>query len=83
MARPSIDQHQRDRAQRLAGQLAASRERQGLSQEQLARSADVPLDTLRKVEQHRIAGPSFFLVAALARPLDVSLDELATAAEGG
>jgi transcriptional regulator with XRE-family HTH domain len=81
MGRPRTDDRQRLRAQRLGRLLAASREQQGLSQEQLAQSADVSLDTLRKVEQHRIAGPSFFIVAALASPLDLSLDDLSTATE--
>jgi transcriptional regulator with XRE-family HTH domain len=81
MGRPRIDEHQRARAQRLGRLLANSREQRSLSQEQLARSAEVSVDTLRSVEQHRTTAPSFFLVAALANPLDLSLDELAKAAE--
>lgn len=77
MARPRIDERQRTRAQRLGRLLADSRQQLSLSQEQLARSADVSVDTLRSVEQHRTVAPSFFLVAALASPLDLSLDELA------
>lgn len=81
MGRPRVNEHQRARAQRLGRLLANSREQRSLSQEQLARSAEVSVDTLRSVEQHRTTAPSFFLVAALADPLDLSLDELAKAAE--
>ncbi|MFL5897645.1 MAG: helix-turn-helix domain-containing protein [Solirubrobacterales bacterium] len=81
MGRPRIDEHQRARAQRLGRLLSNSREQRSLSQEQLARSAEVSVDTLRSVEQHRTTAPSFFLVAALAAPLELSLDELAKAAE--
>lgn len=77
MGRPRIEEHQRARAQRLGRLLADSRQQLSLSQEQLARGAEVSVDTLRSVEQHRISAPSFFLVAALAGPLDLSLDELA------
>lgn len=81
MGRPRIDEHQRARAQRLGRLLSNSRQQQSFSQEQLARSAEVSVDTLRSVEQHRTTAPSFFLVAALAAPLELSLDELAKAAE--
>ena len=81
MGRPKADEHQRERAQRLGRLLAETREQLSLSQEQLARSADVSVDTLRRVEQHRTVAPSFFLVAALANPLDISLDELAKTTE--
>jgi len=43
----------------------------------LARRTTIPLDTLRKVERGVIAAPGFFLVAHLARALNVSLDTLA------
>lgn len=81
MGRPRIDNHQRVRAQRLGRVLANSREQRSLSQEQLARSAEVSVDTLRSVEQHRTTSPSFFLIAALAAPLDLSLDEIAKRTE--
>ncbi len=81
MARPPVDERQRARAQRLGRVLARARKQQSLSQVQLALSAEVSVDTLRSVEQHRIAAPSFFLVAALVGPLDLSLDELAEATE--
>lgn len=81
MGRPRVDERQRARAQRLGRLLADSRQQQNFSQEHLARSAKVSVDTLRGIEQHRTAAPSFFLVAALAGPLDLSLDELAQATE--
>jgi transcriptional regulator with XRE-family HTH domain len=82
MGRPRVDDSQRARAQRLGRRLTQSREQRNLSQEQLARQADVSIDTLRSVEQHRTAAPSFFFVAALASSLHLSLDELAREAVG-
>lgn len=81
MARPRIDEHQRARAARLGRMLAEAREQHDLSQEQLARTAELSVDTVRSVEQHRIAGPSFFIVAALAGSLDLSLDDIAESTE--
>jgi transcriptional regulator with XRE-family HTH domain len=81
MGRPRLDDRQRARAERLGRLLADKREQQSLSQEELARRAELSVDTLRSVEQHRTAAPSFFLVAALTGALNVSLDELAKATE--
>jgi transcriptional regulator with XRE-family HTH domain len=76
MGRPQVDERERERAERLGRLLADRRRQQSLSQAELARRARVSLDTLRSVEQHRIAAPSFYLVAALAGSLDLSLDQL-------
>lgn len=43
----------------------------------VALQAGISLDTLRKIERGAIAAPSFFTLAALARVLGLSLDELA------
>jgi len=43
----------------------------------VALQAGISLDTLRKIERGAIASPAFFTVAALARALELSLDELA------
>lgn len=81
MARKKLDAYRRARAKRLGRLLAESRSASGLSQEGLARSAAISVDTLRSVEQHRTSEPSFFLMAALAKPLDLSLDRLAKEVE--
>jgi hypothetical protein len=39
--------------------------------------AGISLDTLRKIERGAIATPAFFTVAALARVLDLDLNDLA------
>jgi len=55
---------------------AVKRLRGGLSQQALGRLAAVDLDTLRRVEQGRVASPGFFFVGAVARTLNVPLDEV-------
>jgi transcriptional regulator with XRE-family HTH domain len=52
------------------------REGAGLSQSELARRSDTPLDSLRNWEQSRVL-PRIDAVVRLARALDVSLDDLA------
>lgn len=46
----------------------------------VARAADVSLDTLRKLEQGAVPTPGFFLVARIATELDLALEDVAMAA---
>lgn len=47
-----------------------------LSQDELARKADVPYTTLTKIEVGVIKKPSVFVVAKIAKALGVNIDEL-------
>ena len=47
-----------------------------LSQDELARKADVPYTTLTKIEIGAIKKPSVYVVAKIAKALRVSLDKL-------
>jgi len=47
-----------------------------LSQDELARKADVPYTTLTKIETGVIKKPSVYVVAKIAKALRVSLDKL-------
>lgn len=59
-----------------ATQLRRRRERAGLTQDELARRAEVKVDTLRAIEQGRTLNPGIMTVLRLADVLAVSLDEL-------
>ena len=48
----------------------------GLSQDELARKADVPYTTLTKIETGVIKKPSVYVVAKIAKALDISIEEL-------
>jgi hypothetical protein len=48
---------------------------------EVAMESGVPVETLRKIEVGRIPTPAFFTVVALAKALDIPLDELATGDE--
>lgn len=48
----------------------------GLSQDELARKADVPYTTLTKIERGVIKNPSVYVVAKIAKALKTSLDNL-------
>jgi transcriptional regulator with XRE-family HTH domain len=66
-----------EQSRRLSASLRSLREGAGLSQEELARRADVTLATLRKLEAGQVVNPGHFIVMALlgtlgARPEDLS-----------
>ncbi|MBU4210737.1 helix-turn-helix domain-containing protein [Patescibacteria group bacterium] len=48
----------------------------GLSQDRLARKADVPYTTLTKIETSVIKKPSVFVVVKIAKALGVTVDSL-------
>jgi transcriptional regulator with XRE-family HTH domain len=48
----------------------------GLSQDELARKADVPYTTLTKIETGVIKKPSVYVVAKIAKALNTTLDDL-------
>ena len=47
-----------------------------LSQDELARKANIPYTTLTKIEVGVIKKPSVFVVAKIAKTLSISLDKL-------
>ncbi|MCD6493603.1 MAG: helix-turn-helix transcriptional regulator, partial [Archaeoglobaceae archaeon] len=48
----------------------------GLSQDELARKTDVPYTTLTKIETGVIKKPSVYVVAKIAKALNITLDDL-------
>ena len=75
MVRPSLSTLDRERG-RLLGRML--REARGpRSMVEVAASAGVPVETLRKIESGRVPTPAFATVAALAATLGLSLDDLA------
>lgn len=52
------------------------REKKGLTQDKLARLADIPYTTLTKVETGVIKQPSVQTVAKIAKALSITVDEL-------
>jgi transcriptional regulator with XRE-family HTH domain len=82
VSRRPLTDAQKEEGRRLAESLRSARERQDKPQSDLAKAAGVSLDMLRKMERAYIATPSFFIVARLARELDLRLDALADDALG-
>ncbi len=60
----------------IANNLRRLRKKRGLSQEKLARLADISLNTLTKIESGFAKKPTIQTVVKLAKALEVSLDEL-------
>jgi len=62
--------------QNLANNIKKLRETKGLSQEKLARLADVANNTLIKMESGENKNPTLNTLKKVAKALDVSVDEL-------
>jgi transcriptional regulator with XRE-family HTH domain len=77
MVRPPLTPAERDRGRRLGALLRAARGDR--SPGEVAGASGVSLEALRKIESGRVPTPAFFTVAALARALDLPLDQLAVA----
>jgi transcriptional regulator with XRE-family HTH domain len=80
MVRTPLTPDERERG--LALGRALQRARGDRSAAEVARSAGISLDTLRKIERGAIAAPTFFTVAALARVLGLDLTDLAGTVTG-
>ncbi|MBD3156471.1 helix-turn-helix domain-containing protein [Candidatus Peregrinibacteria bacterium] len=65
-----------NQGENLGQKIQKLRKEKGLSQDELARKADIPYTTLTKIEIGVIKKPSVFAVAKIAEALDVSLDQL-------
>ncbi|MCG8920760.1 helix-turn-helix transcriptional regulator [Actinokineospora sp. PR83] len=74
MVRHPLTPEERERGRRLGSLLRTARGNRTLAA--IAERAGLPSETLRKIEAGRIAGPSFFTVAAIAGALGLSLDRV-------
>ncbi|PWI08789.1 XRE family transcriptional regulator [Streptomyces sp. NWU339] len=74
MVRTPLTPEERERGERLGRLLREARGDRSMTR--VAASAGVSPETLRKIETGRAPTPAFFTVAALARALDLSMDEL-------
>ena len=77
MVRPPLTAAERERGRRLGALLRSARGDR--SPAEVAAASGVSPEALRKIETGRVPTPAFFTVAALARALDLPLDELARA----
>lgn len=77
MGRLSVTEEQKRKGEKLAERIKASREKCKLkhTQSTLAQAAGISVDTLRKIEGGTISSPNIFLIAELAKILDVKLEE--------
>ncbi|MET9497632.1 helix-turn-helix transcriptional regulator [Streptomyces sp. NPDC006552] len=74
MVRTPLTQQERERGERLGRLLREAR--RGRSMTEVAAAAGISVETLRKIETGRAPTPAFFTVAAIARELGLSMDEL-------
>lgn len=76
IGRREINPGERARAERLAAVLSAARAKRRWSVQELSIESGVHYETVRSVLVGKSAGPSFFIVADLARALQVPLEQL-------
>ncbi|MFH9087114.1 MULTISPECIES: helix-turn-helix transcriptional regulator [unclassified Streptomyces] len=74
MVRTPLTPEERERGERLGQLLRAARGDRSMVD--VAAEAGVSAETLRKIETGRAPTPTFFTVAALARVLGLSMDDL-------
>jgi transcriptional regulator with XRE-family HTH domain len=77
MVRTPLSPQERQRGERFGALLRLARGDRSMVE--IAAAAGVSAETLRKIETGRAPTPAFFTVAALARALGLSLDDLVTA----
>ncbi len=75
MARKELDTSVKKRGETFARRLKKERQRLSITQNDLSKRSNVPLDTLRSIENGRITSPGLFIAADLVRALDGTLDE--------
>jgi len=61
---------------KLGGRRRALRLKLQLSQDEFARKADIPYTTLTKIETGVIKKPSVFVMAKIAKSLNINIEEL-------
>jgi transcriptional regulator with XRE-family HTH domain len=76
MGRPPVSDERADRASTLGRRLRSARESAGLSREQLIRSTQLSVETLRKIETGAAKTPELYSVVAIAKALGLDLNEL-------
>ncbi|MBD9721777.1 MULTISPECIES: helix-turn-helix domain-containing protein [Streptomyces] len=76
MVRTPLTPEERERGERLGRLLRDARG--GRSMAEIAAGAGISAETLRKIETGRAPTPAFFTIAALARTLGLSMDDLVT-----
>jgi transcriptional regulator with XRE-family HTH domain len=76
MPRSSTSEQERLRGVALGRSIQEARRKVKKSAERVAVDADVPVDTLRRIEQGRIANPGFFTVTAIAREVKARVQTL-------
>ncbi len=65
-----------NKSKTIGEKIKAWRRKRNLTQDALAKKADIPYTTLAKIESNVIQNPSLQTITKVAEGLDVSLDEL-------
>lgn len=80
--RQPLSAEQEQWGKRVSEALASARRRRGVRVGELATRSGLAVDTVKRIESATALAPTFFTVAAIARVLELSLDDLDRVATG-
>ncbi len=63
-------------SQNIGDKIKQIRNKQGITQDELARKSEIPYTTLTKIESNVITKPTIQTVAKIAKGLGITIDEL-------
>lgn len=64
------------KSQNIGDKIKQIRNKQGITQDELARKSEIPYTTLTKIESNVITKPTIQTVAKIAKGLGITIDEL-------
>lgn len=76
MTRRAVSKAEKARGDRLATKLRNARLRADKSREDVARQAELSVETIRRIEKLRVPNPGFFTVLAIAKALRIPISKL-------
>ena len=80
MTRRPKTEEEKARGEELGKEIQRKRQASQKSGEEIALDAGISIDTLRGLEQGRVADPGIFVISAIASALGCEIDELVAAA---
>lgn len=75
MGRKQLDPTTKKYGEGFAKKLSLERKKRNWTQDDLAKAAGIPLDTVRSLENGRIGSPGLFIAAAIVYALEGTLDD--------
>ena len=76
MGRKENNKRTKLRGKKLADFLSKERKRKNMTQDELAKLTGLSLDTIRSIENKRVASPSFFIIVDISKVLNINFNKI-------